>query len=131
MTTVSHRATNRRMTRDRSPPTSLLTELLSLLLPRQVFLTADQIADFYKSREWATLRYQAFKYYGRRCMCCRRERGVIVVDHVKPVRTHPRLRLRLSNLQVLCSLCNRGKGSRDRTDWRTREQKRVARQVQP
>jgi 5-methylcytosine-specific restriction endonuclease McrA len=36
---------------------------------------------------------------------------------VKPRRTHPSRALDLSNLQVLCSTCNWGKGNR-RDDWR-------------
>jgi 5-methylcytosine-specific restriction endonuclease McrA len=41
----------------------------------------------------------------------------IVVDHIRPVRTRPHLRLKLTNLQILCDACNVGKGRRDRTDW--------------
>lgn len=110
----------------------MIVELLSLFLPSPRRLTAEQVSDFYKSVEWAELRYRAIRRYGRRCMACgRKDCGVIVVDHIKPVRTHPHLRLKFSNLQMLCGLCNRGKGSRDRTDWRTPGQKRAARQVQP
>jgi hypothetical protein len=38
----------------------------------------------------------------------------------RPRRTHPEYALSYANLQVLCGLCNRGKGNRDRTDWRFR-----------
>ena len=37
-----------------------------------------------------------------------------------PRKTHPQFALCYANLQVLCSSCNRGKGNRDRTDWRYR-----------
>lgn len=42
----------------------------------------------------------------------------VAKNHIKPVRTHPHLRLKLSNLQPLCSSCNRGKGSHCARDWR-------------
>ncbi len=40
------------------------------------------------------------------------------VDHIKPRRKYPELALSRSNLQVLCNLCNHGKGNWDETDWR-------------
>lgn len=40
------------------------------------------------------------------------------VDHIKPRKTHPHLALDPSNLQVLCDVCNHGKGNWDKTDWR-------------
>jgi 5-methylcytosine-specific restriction endonuclease McrA len=97
----------------------MLAEILTLLLSpfeRRV-VTRELTAAFYKSRAWAQLRYQAIKRYGPQCGCCG-STSRIVVDHIRPVRTHWHLRLKLSNLQILCSLCNRGKGSHDRTDWR-------------
>ncbi|MBV8574514.1 MAG: topoisomerase DNA-binding C4 zinc finger domain-containing protein, partial [Acetobacteraceae bacterium] len=42
------------------------------------------------------------------------------VDHIQPRKTHPQFALTYANLQVLCTACNRGKGNRDRTDWRYR-----------
>lgn len=77
--------------------------------------------DFYQSWEWARLRYEVLKTYGRRCMCCgihADDGATICVDHIKPRKRHPDLELEFSNMQVLCSLCNRGKGSDDTTDWR-------------
>jgi 5-methylcytosine-specific restriction endonuclease McrA len=76
---------------------------------------------FLRSAEWQKVRYAALKLHGGRCQCCgrgARERAVINVDHIKPRHTHPHLALKLGNLQVLCSGCNRGKGGNDRTDWR-------------
>lgn len=103
----------------------MLSELFDLLLiPFTWFLqrqmTESEIRAFYRSKEWKRLRYAAIGRYGRQCLCCG-ARARIVVDHIKPVRTHPHLRLKLSNLQTLCDACNVGKGSRDRTDWRTRQ----------
>lgn len=104
----------------------MLSELFDLLLlPFTWFLqrpmTEAEIRAFYQSPEWKRLRYAALVRHGRRCGACgaRPSDGArIVVDHIKPVRTHPHLRLKLSNLQTLCDACNVGKGSRDRTDWR-------------
>lgn len=98
---------------------SILTDILSLLLfPfERKGMSADEAARFYKSREWAQTRYEAIKRHGRKCMACGATER-IVVDHIKPVRTHRGLRLTMSNLQILCRACNRGKGSRCTKDWR-------------
>ena len=80
-----------------------------------------KIDDFYRSYEWATLRFKVLKKYGAECMCCgaRREDGFMMnVDHIKPRNKFPKLELEFDNLQVLCALCNKGKGSWDRTDFR-------------
>ena len=53
--------------------------------------------------------------------CCGKsaEDGVILnVDHIIARKKRPDLALTLSNLQILCSDCNVGKGSWDDTDWR-------------
>lgn len=75
---------------------------------------------FLESKEWAALRYQALKNSKGRCVLCGRgapEGARLNVDHIKPRRLFPALALSISNLQVLCSLCNRGKGNRA-DDWR-------------
>ena len=77
--------------------------------------------DFYQSREWLELRYQALIYHGRRCMCCGAEPkdgAKLHVDHIKPRSTHPKLELTFSNLQVLCSDCNLGKSNKYTHDFR-------------
>jgi 5-methylcytosine-specific restriction endonuclease McrA len=77
--------------------------------------------NFYASDEWRALRYAAFAAYGRKCGCCGAspETGAVMhVDHIKPRFTHPQLALELSNLQILCADCNKGKGAWDATDWR-------------
>lgn len=77
--------------------------------------------DFYNSREWKQLRYQALKLNGGKCQCCgagRSDGAVIHVDHIKPRSKFPALQLVLTNLQVLCKPCNEGKSNLDYTDWR-------------
>lgn len=77
--------------------------------------------NFYGSREWHKLRYTAFLKYGRKCLVCgadHKKGARLHVDHIKPISKYPDLALSLDNLQILCSLCNSGKGSWDETDWR-------------
>lgn len=76
---------------------------------------------FLKSFQWRRVRMIALKRDGARCMCCGgtpSEGLKMHVDHIKPRRTHPELALEPSNLQVLCEVCNHGKGNWDDTDWR-------------
>ena len=65
------------------------------------------------------------KKRGARCECCGAAPAdgvtVINVDHVLPRKTHPELALVESNLQVLCHVCNHGKGNWDTTDWRPKD----------
>lgn len=77
--------------------------------------------DFYSSRLWKILRYQAFEKYGNKCQCCGAgtDDGIkLHVDHVKPRSTHPELELDINNLQVLCEDCNVGKLNQWDTDWK-------------
>ena len=75
----------------------------------------------YRTEEWKRLRYDVLKASNGRCCLCGASAhdGVrLNVDHINPISTHPHLALTKSNLQVLCSSCNWGKGGRDTTDWR-------------
>lgn len=77
--------------------------------------------DFLSSYKWKKLRYKALQKYGPKCMCCgvTPEHGAVMnVDHIKPRKHFPELALELSNLQILCGSCNRGKSNWDATDWR-------------
>lgn len=68
--------------------------------------------EFLQSQEWATLRYLAITSSSGVCKCCGRGRkdGIVLnVDHIKPRKLYPELALTLTNLQVLCDECNRGK----------------------
>lgn len=85
-------------------------------------LRAAADAAFLQSYEWRQLRMRVLTKRGARCECCGAspKDGVTVinVDHIKPRRDFPELALVESNLQVLCAVCNHGKGNWDQTDWR-------------
>lgn len=78
--------------------------------------------DFYKSEEWLELRVRVLEKYECKCMMCGRSpklHGVIIhVDHIKPRSKFPDLSLEITNLQLLCAACNKGKGNKYDTDWR-------------
>jgi 5-methylcytosine-specific restriction endonuclease McrA len=78
--------------------------------------------EFLASYEWRRLRMEVIKDRGARCECCgstpQKDGIVINVDHIKPRRLFPELALEKTNLQVLCDVCNHGKGNWDHTDWR-------------
>lgn len=79
-------------------------------------------AIFYSSKEWLDLRYDVLLENGRVCMMCGARAPIVEihVDHIKPRSKFPHLELDKNNLQVLCSSCNKGKGSRDQTDFRNK-----------
>lgn len=79
---------------------------------------------FYSSDAWRVVRYDALRRSHGICECCGAPpaRGrPLHVDHIKPRSRFPDLALELSNLQVLCSDCNLGKGNTDEIDWRRSE----------
>lgn len=70
---------------------------------------------FYRSAEWKRMRVTILERDCSSCRLCgaRGDRGAILnVDHVRPLKFHWGLRLDPTNLQVLCSDCNEGKGNR-------------------
>lgn len=76
---------------------------------------------FLESFEWRKIRMQVLIRDGARCACCgatRQDGRQMHVDHIKPRKLHPELALEPKNLQVLCDVCNHGKGNWDQTDWR-------------
>lgn len=76
---------------------------------------------FYKSSEWRRLRYDVLLANDGRCELCGSGKvdGIVLnVDHIKSLRDYWHRRLDIQNLQVLCNICNHGKGNRDDTDWR-------------
>lgn len=77
--------------------------------------------SFLESYEWRKVRMQVLTRDGARCACCgatRQDGRQMHVDHIKPRKLHPELALDPKNLQVLCDVCNHGKGNWDQTDWR-------------
>lgn len=79
---------------------------------------------FLQSGEWRKLRMEALKLHGARCQCCGASRadGVVMnVDHIKPRKHFPELALDIDNLQVLCNVCNHGKGNWDMTSWKNKK----------
>jgi 5-methylcytosine-specific restriction endonuclease McrA len=67
-------------------------------------------------------------------MCCGAspKDGIRVhVDHIKPRRDFPELALTFDNLQVLCEVCNHGKGNWDQTDWRVPGEPKFAQSAKP
>jgi 5-methylcytosine-specific restriction endonuclease McrA len=86
-------------------------------------MTNEFIASvaFLESHQWRQVRFRVLSHYGSRCMCCGAvPKGNIVmnVDHIKPRKTHPELALEFDNLQVLCNVCNHGKGNWSDIDLR-------------
>lgn len=76
---------------------------------------------FLESYEWRRVRMEVLIRDGRRCACCGAtpDDGLKMhVDHIKPRKHYPQLALDASNLQVLCEVCNHGKGNWDETDWK-------------
>lgn len=68
------------------------------------------LRDFYSSKEWKKIKNEFKKHMTQMCsVCCSEDR--LVVDHIRPVRYYWNERLNDSNLQMLCSDCNREKGS--------------------
>lgn len=92
--------------------------------------TAATAAAFLETFEWRQLRMRVLTTRGARCECCGASPAdgvtVINVDHIKPRRDFPELALTESNLQVLCAVCNHGKGNWDRTDWRPEQSRAVS-----
>jgi hypothetical protein len=83
--------------------------------------TDADVTAFYASFEWRRLRYSILLMYGRKCMCCGTTEEIMHVDHIKPLRFNWSRRLDSTNLQVLCAVCNHGKGNWDETDFRSVE----------
>lgn len=103
----------------RSRPTSRFSRKPLVAKSSTAFIISDA---FLQSYEWRKVRMVVLKREGARCQCCGAtpHDGVRMhVDHIQPRRTHPERALDATNLQVLCEVCNHGKGAWDDTDWRT------------
>lgn len=96
-------------------------ELTQKPAPQKVARIDVTSTEFLSTYEWRKTRMVALKKYGARCQCCGASaaNGVVIhVDHIKPRKLFPHLALHVKNLQVLCEVCNHGKGNWDMTDWR-------------
>jgi 5-methylcytosine-specific restriction endonuclease McrA len=89
--------------------------------------TARFIASpaFLQTPEWRRVRYDALRANDGRCELCGRNKHQLPpgehlnVDHVHSRKARPDLALEVTNLAVLCSADNAGKGNRhDGDDWR-------------
>jgi 5-methylcytosine-specific restriction endonuclease McrA len=88
--------------------------------------TARFIASpaFLQTPEWRRVRYDALRANDGRCELCGRNKHQLPpgeylnVDHVQSRKARPDLALELTNLAVLCSADNAGKGNRYADDWR-------------
>lgn len=81
--------------------------------------TAGMDGDFYRTKEWRSLRWDVISKANGKCLVCgksNKEHGVIMhVDHIKPRSKFPELELVKSNMQLLCEECNIGKGAKIQT----------------
>jgi 5-methylcytosine-specific restriction endonuclease McrA len=76
--------------------------------PRQRF---NRWRDSDEGKAW---KQQQFESIRGKCPNCPTTFPVIscfVIDHIKPLRSHPNLAIELSNLQLLCADCNSRKGA--------------------
>jgi 5-methylcytosine-specific restriction endonuclease McrA len=78
----------------------------------------DIRSKFYETQEWKSLRYKFIKNKKtEELVCTQCNKGPFTkenwsdmnVDHIKPVKHFWEERLNMSNLQILCSICNRVK----------------------
>lgn len=84
--------------------------------------------EFLSTPSWKAVRMEALTVLGNKCCCCGKspatgETVSLHVDHIRPRKLFPQLALDLSNLQILCSDCNFGKGNWNEIDYRTDKQK--------
>jgi hypothetical protein len=91
----------------------------------------DKISAFYKGYHWRKLRYEVLKKWGRKCMLCGQTEGIMHGDHIKPLRKYWHLRLEFENIQILCEVCNHGKGNWDETDWRPKLEPELKPETRP
>lgn len=106
----------------------LLAALIRLLGPKRYACgwTARFIASqaFLSTPQWRRARYDALRANDGRCELCGRNKHQLPpgehlnVDHIKSRRARPDLALDVTNLTVLCSADNAGKGNRHSDDWR-------------
>lgn len=101
--------------KDSAPPTSPKQQQQDLINEfthrNEVRRFSDK--NFYRSREWREMRL-AVLTANRACKLCGASPltgAVLHIDHIKPRSLWPELSLEMSNLQVLCSVCNIAKSN--------------------
>ena len=98
-------------------------EELSKLTDTQLAEAIKKSGDeFLRSNEWFVLKAKTIAKYGSTCLRCKRsikKWTEINVDHIKPRKYFPHLANDENNLQVLCGACNKAKGNKHDTDYRT------------
>lgn len=96
-------------------------------IPKKRTKSSDEVLEYRASKEflasyaWRRLRMKVLALRGAKCECCGAtpaDDAVIHVDHIKPRKFFPELALDETNLQVLCGVCNHGKGNWSEKDWR-------------
>ena len=110
-----------KVSKSRNKPNSKRSKPLPKPLHPVVAYVPGMGKEFYYTREWRLVRYQALELHGTSCLCCgaSRQRGAVIhVDHIKPRSLFPELELTLDNLQILCEDCNVGKSNTSIKDWR-------------
>lgn len=88
--------------------------------------TARFIASpaFLRTPEWRRIRYDVLRANDGRCELCGRNKHqlppgeYLSVDHIQSRKARPDLALEITNLAVLCTADNAGKGNRYADDWR-------------
>jgi 5-methylcytosine-specific restriction endonuclease McrA len=80
--------------------------------------------EFLQTPEWRRIRYDVLRANDGRCELCGRskhqlpEGEYLNVDHIHSRKARPDLAVEITNLAVLCSADNAGKGNRYADDWR-------------
>jgi len=107
---------------EKKPPgQSKLDKAIVASAEKSSVILKDKYGDgFYVSRKWLVVRYKTLIKHGHMCQLCGSIEKPMHVDHIKPRSLYPNLEVDENNLQVLCKLCNLGKGNSDETDFRNR-----------
>jgi hypothetical protein len=80
--------------------------------------------EFLRTPEWRRIRYDVLRANDGRCELCGRNKHqlppgeYLSVDHIQSRKARPDLALEITNLAVLCTADNAGKGNRHADDWR-------------
>jgi 5-methylcytosine-specific restriction endonuclease McrA len=80
--------------------------------------------EFLRTPEWRRIRYDVLRANDGRCELCGRNEHQLAdgeylcVDHIHSRKARPDLALEITNLAVLCTADNAGKGNRYADDWR-------------